>query len=97
MVLQEADVNQEQRVQEVREMFAQIGDALDERQRRLWAAGVVSRLGRGGISVVSRAIRMSPNTIRKGIGELMQNDAGESELPEGRIRRKGAGRKRRPS
>ena len=46
-------------------------------------------LGRGGIAAVSRASGISSNTIRKGMREI---DAGER-LEDGRVRRRGGGRK----
>ena len=46
-------------------------------------------LGRGGIAAVARASGISENTIRKGIREI---DAGER-LEDGRVRRRGGGRK----
>ncbi|MBM4036450.1 MAG: ISAzo13 family transposase [Planctomycetes bacterium] len=60
---------------------------LDERGRRMVAASEAVQLGRGGISLVSRACGLSRVTIGKGIREL---DA--EPLPSGRIRRPGAGR-----
>src|SRR6266511_2976802 len=65
--------------------------SLDERQRRLWAAAEARSHGRGGIAAVARASGISENTIRRGLREL---DAPE-ELPAGRVRRAGAGPKRR--
>ena len=46
-------------------------------------------LGRGGIAAVARASGISENTLRKGIREI---DAGER-LQDGRVRRRGGGRK----
>ena len=62
---------------------------LDERTRRLTAANEAITLGHGGVSLVHRACGLSRKAILKGIREI---DAGEA-LPEGRIRRPGAGRK----
>jgi len=53
------------------------------------AASEALRIGRGGISQVSRVCGLSRVTITKGIGEL-----NEAPLPAGRIRRAGAGRSR---
>ena len=61
---------------------------LDERGKRLAAASEALRLGYGGVSLISRACRLSRVTITKGIHEL-----GEKPLPVGRIRRAGAGRR----
>lgn len=62
---------------------------LDERARRMVAAAEALRIGRGGITRVSQACGLSRVTITKGIAEL-----NEAPLPEGRIRRPGAGRPR---
>ncbi len=61
---------------------------LDERQRRLVAAADAVEIGRGGVSMVSRCSGISRPTIHKGLEELRQ-----APLPQGRIRRPGAGRK----
>ncbi len=63
---------------------------LDERARRLVAAGEATSLGFGGISRVSRASGLSRKAISNGINEL---ESGEN-IALGRIRRAGAGRKR---
>ena len=54
---------------------------MDERMRRQWAATEAQALGRGGLQAVSAAIKMSPNTIRKGINELAwrENNPGSGE------------------
>jgi len=62
---------------------------LDERSRRLMAAGEAVHLGRGGINQVSRACGLSRVTITKGIAELSL-----APLEEHRIRRSGGGRRR---
>src|SRR5215213_8724544 len=63
---------------------------LDERARRLVLAAEAEALGRGGIAAVSRATGASRPMISRGIAELKS----AAPLPEGRIRRSGAGRKR---
>ena len=63
---------------------------LNERQRRLLLAAEAVTLGRGGIAAVARATDASRPMIARGIAELEAGDL----LPEGRIRRSGAGRKR---
>ncbi|MGE5281737.1 MAG: ISAzo13 family transposase [Chloroflexota bacterium] len=65
--------------------------SLDERQRRRWVAAEARSHGRGGIAAVARATGVAENTIRKGLQEL---DSPE-QLPAGRVRKAGAGRKRR--
>jgi transposase len=71
------------------ERFRALAPELSERGRRIWAASEARVLGRGGIAAVSRASGISENTIRKGIREI---DAGER-LEQGRVRRRGGGRK----
>ncbi len=61
---------------------------LDERARRLFAAGEARQLGHGGVSTVSRVCGLSRVTITKGLQELES-----SPLPAGRVRRPGGGRR----
>ena len=63
---------------------------LDERTRRLMAANEAISLGYGGISIVGRACGLSRKAIAKGIQEIKDGFV----LEAGRIRRKGAGRKK---
>ncbi len=60
---------------------------LDERARRLFAAGEARALGYGGVTLVSRVCGLSRPTITKGLRELEK-----APLPGGRVRRPGAGR-----
>ena len=69
--------------------FAAVWPLLDERARRIMAANEAQCWGYGGVSVVSRASGLSRKAITKGIAEIKAGIA----LPEGRIRRAGAGRK----
>jgi transposase len=73
----------------VRRRFSAVAPALDERQRRLWAAAEAKALGYGGVSAVARATGITRPTIHAGLKEL----ATGSVLPAGRIRRTGAGGK----
>ena len=59
---------------------------LDERSLRLCAAADARSLGRGGVSSVARATKMSRTTIHAGLKEL------DDEVPVEKIRRAGAGR-----
>jgi len=68
---------------------------MDERMRRQWAAAESRAYGWGGVRAVSRVIGMSPNTIRKGLAELVVRDARPDAPVESGLRRKGAGRKKR--
>ena len=72
--------------------FERIRSHLSEAGLRLWAANEAVALGRGGVSVVSRATGMSRTTIHAGVTEL--REASVPATPEGRARRAGGGRKR---
>jgi hypothetical protein len=71
----------------LRDKFSQIWPHLNERSRRMVAAGEAMQLGRGGVSLVSRASGLSRVTITKGVRELK-----EGSVPNHRVRREGAGR-----
>lgn len=68
-------------------LFTDAWPHLGERERRIVAAAEAKRIGRGGITAVSKASGLSRVTITKGIAELSQ-----SPLPKGRTRKEGAGR-----
>jgi len=72
------------------EKFRAIWPLLDERTRRITAANEATALGHGGVSIVSRACGLSRKAISKGIHELR---SGKS-VVDGRVRKRGAGRKR---
>ena len=74
----------------IKERYTTLRDQLDERARRLLVAAESQSAGRGGISAVSRATGVSRIVIREGIAELKK----PKELPLGRIRRAGGGRKK---
>ena len=74
----------------IKKRFSILSGLLDERSRRLVAAAESLALGRGGISAVSRATRMSRPVIRLGVGELENPET----VVRGRGRRPGGGRKR---
>jgi DNA-binding transcriptional ArsR family regulator len=69
--------------------FKAIWTHLDEKGRRLWAASEAKAFGRGGLKIVHEVTGMSRSVISEGIREL----TGKRLLPEGRVRRVGAGRK----
>lgn len=77
--------------------FQQMAACLNEHSLRLWAAVEAKQLGRGGVSILSRATGLSRTTIHAGLQELESStatDSGEgAALPERRIRRQGGGRK----
>ncbi|MGH3405020.1 MAG: hypothetical protein ACRDRJ_21320 [Streptosporangiaceae bacterium] len=43
---------------------------LTERQRRVWLGAEARELGPGGVRVVAGAVRVSPDTVRRGRDEL---------------------------
>src|SRR5215472_14846915 len=74
--------------------FAILSPLLDERARRLWAAVEARAIGRGGISQVAEATRLSRATIRAGLQELAHSvSPPASQAPVERVRRPGGGRK----
>lgn len=86
-------MNQDQLIREIQERYRVLDRSLNERQRRLWAATEALNRGRGGISLVSRALRISPNTIKKGMQEIRSGQAESAALSQSRIRKPGGGRK----
>jgi hypothetical protein len=78
------------RLAEFAQKFRSIWPLLDERTRRIMAANEAVALGYGGVSLVRRACGLSRKSIAKGVRELQVR----AYLPEGRIRRAGAGRKK---
>lgn len=89
--------NREELISEIRARLKFADASMNERQRRQWAAVEATKIGRGGISIVSEALRMSPNTIKKGISEITSTDAEADSAEAPRIRRAGGGRKPRES
>ena len=79
--------------QAVQRKYELLGDILDERGRRFWAAAEASELGRGGVSTVARATGLSRTTIYQGIDELR---GGKKLSPPPRERVRAAGGGRRP-
>ena len=77
-----------------RDVLVQLGETmqphLDERQWRLFSGAIARLLGRGGVSAVASAWSMSRNTVIDG----KQDVESGAEVTD-RIRRPGAGRKRR--
>ena len=62
-------------VKQIESKYRSLVSVLDERARRHWAATEARAYGWGGVSAVSEATGMSPNTIRKGLAELSARDA----------------------
>lgn len=78
--------------QAVQRKYELLGDILDERGRRFWAAAEASELGRGGVSAVARATGLSRTTIYQGIEELRGGKT-LSVPPRERVRAAGGGRR----
>ena len=70
--------------------YEALESVLDERSRRLLAAAESQTAGKGGISIVAKAIGISRPVIRQGIAELKD----PTTLAPGRVRKEGGGRKR---
>ena len=77
----------------IKERYELLKAKLDERQRRLWAGAEATTLGHGGITAVSDATGIARSTIIKGRDEAGGWVATPSDLV--RVRRRGAGPKRR--
>lgn len=86
-------MNREDVILEIEQRYRQSGRSLNEFQRRLWAATEAMKLGWGGISIVSKALRISPNTIKRGIQEIATGQADSLSDANARIRKPGGGRK----
>ena len=72
----------------IRYRWETVGSKLDERGRRLFAAGEVRTAGWGGLAVVSMITGLARSTINRG-----EDDLDAEPLPKGRVRRAGGGRK----
>ena len=79
----------ERLVNDVKERYDRISGTMNELSKRLWAGNECLSIGHGGIGIVSKATGMARNTVVNGRDEVI---AGEK--LNGRIRAKGAGRKR---
>lgn len=90
-------MNREDAIRDICARYQQSGQVLNERQRRLWAATEAMKLGRGGITIISKALLMSPNTIKKGIQEITTGQTDSISGAGRRIRKTGGGRKSKES
>ena len=86
--MQDADA-----VEQIGQKYGSLAPLMDERMRRQWAASEAQAYGWGGVSAVSGAIGMSPNTIRRGLAELLERQAHPEAPVDRRVRRPGGGRK----
>jgi hypothetical protein len=76
-------------VNAIKARFDMLAPILDERGRRLLAATEARAAGRGGIVAVHQATGIARSTIGRGLADLRRGD----DPLEGRVRRRGAGRK----
>src|ERR1700686_1990333 len=73
--------------------YLSLAPMMNERMRRQWAASEARAYGWGGVRAGSGAIGMSPNTVLRGLAELLDRLA-YPDVPEDlRIRHPGGGRK----
>jgi Rhodopirellula transposase DDE domain len=72
----------------IRTRWEMVGSKLDERGRRLFAAGEVRAAGWGSLAVVSQITGLARSTINRG-----EDDLDAAPLARGKVRRAGAGRK----
>jgi hypothetical protein len=72
----------------IRQRWETVGSKLDERGRRLFAAGEVRSAGWGGLATVSKITGLARSTINRG-----EDDLDAAPLPKGQVRRGGGGRR----
>jgi hypothetical protein len=87
-------VFQERYEPHIEERMRAFWQTLSERDRRRFAALEVARLGHGGTEYIAEVLECSARTIERGADELGQLPIDPAE---GRVRRPGAGRKKRLS
>jgi hypothetical protein len=81
-------------LERIGQKYCSLAPLMDERMRRQWAASEAQAYGWGGVRAVSCATGMSPNTIRRGLAELVERQAHpESPVDSARVRTPGGGRK----
>ncbi len=79
----------ERLVKDVKERYDRISGTMNELSKRLWAGNECLSIGHGGIGIVSMATGMARSTVVKG-----RNEVTAGKRPDGRVRGRGAGRKR---
>jgi Rhodopirellula transposase DDE domain len=80
-------------VERIGQKYGSLARLMDERMRRQWAASEAQAYGWGGVRAVSGATGMSPNTIRRGLAELLDRKEHPEAPVDSRVRRPGGGRK----
>lgn len=79
----------------IKDKFQALSGRLDEAGLRTWAATEARSLGRGGVSAVAKATKMSRTTIHAGLSELKAELASEAKNSgHSRVRAAGGGRKK---
>ena len=78
-----------EQAQEARKRY--MAPVLDEQSRRRFAALEAKSLGRGGVSLMARISGLARRTIYRGLHDIRNNHSTEP----GRVRKKGAGRKKK--
>ncbi|MGI8535891.1 MAG: ISAzo13 family transposase, partial [Mycobacteriales bacterium] len=76
-------------VESLARRYAMLRPHLDERQRRLLLGSEAAELGRGGVKAVALATGTHPDTVARGVREVV----GQCE-PQRRVRAPGGGRKK---
>ncbi|KKB96631.1 Rhodopirellula transposase, partial [Candidatus Arcanobacter lacustris] len=76
-----------------KQRFEMISWALDERLKRLFAASEAKVLGRGGVTKIAQATGLARITIHAGIKELENRSEEIVDVPIGKTRKSGGGRK----
>lgn len=76
--------------QEVENQMKSFYESLSEKEKRRYAALEASKLGHGGQRYICTLLGCSPTTLRVGREEMLHG----SNVPKGRIRRSGGGKKR---
>ena len=74
----------------IRQRWEAVGSKLDERGRRMFAAGEVLTAGWGGLEAVAAITGLARSTIGRG-----RKDLAAAPPPKGRVRRQGGGRRLR--
>lgn len=82
-------MNKEILKKQIRERYEVLEKVLDERSRRIWAAAEAKSVGWGGQILVAEVTGIHKNTVLAGMKEIEKEPRND-----GRIRRKGGGRKK---
>jgi hypothetical protein len=78
----------------IEERMRRFWETLSERDRRRFAAFEAARLGHGGLEYIAEVLGCSVRTVERGADEL---DQLPTDPAAGRVRRPGAGRRKRSS